>query len=397
MKIPFSKSILGEIKKERELVNNTILMFLASFFQAISIFIVNLLLARFFTPTEFGEFRTIFYFVSFIPMLIDFGLSVTLSKYTPQFRVKEREKLNKLVRWSLKLRLTSFFVLLILLTIFAKQLSISLLHDPSRTYLIFLGFPLIISIFFNIFQSMTTGFENFKVFFFSRVVTSISFFAFVLPFAYFFGLPYCLVGFALAYILGNLYCLRFVAREGVFRKVDVNLDVKKIFFKFSIPIHVLSIPSYLGNVIVPILSLFFPLELIGQYSFSFLFYYGGLIIPSSFASVLLPKISKLKVMNDENKIREILLKVFFAYSIIILIIITLILLFGEILISTIAPNYLPGLLFFKVLASFGLFSGYISIYNSYLIAKEKIGMVALLILLQHVLLFGISFLLLKGV
>jgi len=242
---------------------------------------------------------------------------------------------------------------------------------------------------------MTTGFENFKVFFISRVITSVGFFIFVLGSAKTFGLPYCFLGFSLSFILGNLYCLNYVLKERVLEKTKERFDVKRIFLKFSIPMHILSIPTYLGNFIVPILSLFFPIELIGQYSFSFLFYYGGLIIPSSFSSVLLPKISKLKTLNKEGKIRENLVKALMAYTIVVLIGIFFILLFGRTVISIIAPQYLPGLTFFKVLASFGLLSGYINIYISYLVAKEKIGLIAIMTLIQHVLLFTISFVMLK--
>jgi len=389
--------LFGEVKKERILLQNSLVMFIATGGSAIMTFAVNLILARIFGPESFANFKTVTYIVTFFYSLINFGIPVMLTKYVAEFRVKDKERISYLSRWSLKVNLMTNFTLLVLLVIFIKPITIYFLHDPSLSYLVLFSLSLALPSVINIFPSIVLGYENFNLYLISRMVSSIGLALFGVGLGYFFGMPYAIFGWAIANFLGNLICLRFLLKEKTFSKKDGVFDIKGIFWKFSVPMYIFGLPNSLGSAIVPLLSLFFTAELVGQYSFSFLFYYAGLVIPGTLASVLLPKISRLNSLKNDRKIKETLLKVFFAYTIIVVGGIGGALLFGETIISIIAPQYLPGITFFKVLVSFGLLTGYISIFNSYLTAKEKIKEVALMILLQNALLFLVSFLLMKGV
>ncbi|MBL7170079.1 MAG: oligosaccharide flippase family protein [Candidatus Aenigmarchaeota archaeon] len=391
------KFLFNEFKKEKELIGNSLLMFIANGVPAIIIFLVNLTLARIFSPESFGNFRTVIYLVSFFSALIDFGAGVTLTKYIAQFKVKDKEKIGYMTRWFLKLRLISYSILFLLLFILIKPIAIHFLHDESLSYLVIFGFSLIIANFFGILPSMVMGHENFKLYLTIRLIGSFGSMILGMGLGYFFGVPYAILGFAISNLLGNLICLRFLFKEQTFKKMDGIFDIKKIFFKFSLPMYVFSLPNSLGNAIVPILSIFFSMEMIGQYSFSFLFYVAGLVIPGTLSSVLLPTISRLNVQKNNKRIKETLLKVFLVYTIIVIGGISGTLLLGETIISIIAPQYLPGLLFFKVLVSLGLLVGYLVIYQSYLTAKEKVKQVALMVVIQNLLLFIISFILLKSV
>jgi PST family polysaccharide transporter len=388
---------IDELKKEKELVKSSFLMFLATGIPAIMSFLANLMLARIFNPEPFGNYKTVTYLVTFFSSLISFGIPITLTKYIAQFKVNDKKKIGYMTRWFLNILLIAFSVLVVLLLVFLKPLTLYFLHDPTLTVLVLAGFSIVFANIFSILPSMVLGFENFKLYLFSRLLTSLGYIIFVVGLGYFFGVPFAIIGLGLSNILGNLLCLRFLVKKGSFKKRDGEFDVKDIFLKFSLPMYFFTIPNYVGNAIVPVLSIFFSRELIGQYSFSFIFYYSGLVIPGTIGTVLLPRNSRLISLKKGEKIKQTLIKVFSAYTLIVIGGILGVFLLGKPILSLIAPEYLPGLLFFKVLVSLGLLSGYIVIYNSHLTAKEKIKEVAILTLIQNLLLFVISFLLLKSV
>jgi len=388
--------VFNEIKKEKELVRSSLVMFIATGVPAVISFFVNLILARIFIPESFGNFKTATYLVSFFSSLITFGAQVTLTKYIAQFRIKEKEKIGHMSRWFLELRLISSFILFIILLIFIGPITTHFLHDISLNYLIIFGFSIIFANIFAILPAMVLGYENFKLYLTSSLVASFGSMIFGVGLGYLFGVSYAILGLGISNSLGNLVCLKFLLKKRSFSTEDGDFDIKKIFLKFSLPMYIFTLPSYFGNAIVPLLSLFFSMELIGQYSFSFIFYFSGLVIPGALSSVLLPKISRLNALKENKKIKETIMKIFLGYTVIVIVGIAGVLFFGRTVLSIIAPEYLPGLLFFKSLISLGLISGYIVIYNSYLIAKEKLKKVAMLTLIQNILLFLVSFILLKN-
>ncbi|NCS71294.1 MAG: oligosaccharide flippase family protein [Candidatus Aenigmarchaeota archaeon] len=388
--------LLNEVKKEKELVKDSLIIFIANGGPAIINFAVNLMLAKIFIPESFGIFKNITYLLTFFSSLMDFGSGVTLTKYIAQFRVKGKEKIGYMSRWFLKLRLIVYSVLFIGLFIFIKPIAVYFLHDASLSYLVIFGLSIVFANIFSILPSMVIGYENFKLFLVSRMTASFGSLIFGVGLGYFFGLPYAIIGFGFSNLLANIICLKFLSEKKSFSKDGGSFNLKKIFLKFSLPMYIFSLPSSFGSAIVPLLSLFFSMDLIGQYSFSFLFYAAGLVIPGALATILLPKFSRLNALKNDKKIRGILMKVFFVYTVIVIGGIAGTLLFGEAIISIIAPQYLPGILFFKALISLGLVSGYLSIFESYLTSKEMIKEVALVVLAQNILLFLVSYILLKN-
>ncbi|MBD3155864.1 MAG: oligosaccharide flippase family protein [Candidatus Aenigmarchaeota archaeon] len=389
--------LINEIKKEKELVKDSFWMFLANAIPAIMGFLMNLILARIFNPEPFGNYKTVTYLITFFSALISFGIPITLTKYIAQFRVKDKKKIGYMTRWFLNIRLISFSALFLILLVFLKPITVYFLHDPSLSNLILAGFPLVFATIFGFLPSMVLGYENFKLYFFSKLVTSIGYILFVVGLGYFSGVPFSVIGLGISNLLGSLLCLKYLNKKGSFRKTNGKFNVKEIFLKFSLPMYIFTIPSFFGNAVVPVLSIFFSPELIGQYSFSFVFYYSGLVIPSTIGTVLLPRNSRLISLKDEKNIKKTLIKVFSVYTLIAVVGILGVFLLGRTVLSIIAPEYLPGLVFFKALVSLGLISGYIIIYNSYLTAKEELKWVALLTLIQNLLIFLVSFLLLKSV
>jgi len=176
--------------------------------------------------------------------------------------------------------------------------------------------------------------------------------------------------------------------------VKEKIDAKKVFFGYSLPMHILRIPGYLGSAIVPLLSLFFSPEIMGYYSFAFMFYFMTAMIPGSVQTVLFPKVSRLNSNGNGKEARKSLKRVFKIYTPIVVVGIAGILLFSGIVVRMLFSDYLAGLVIFKVMVSLGLVFGYFVIYSSYLTAKGNIKRTALVILIQNLLLFLVSYLVL---
>ena len=77
---------LKSISSEFEVIKYSSLIFLANFSGALILFISNIILSRQFGPEIFGNFKTMLSLSLFLPTLIEFGASVTIVKYTAEFK-----------------------------------------------------------------------------------------------------------------------------------------------------------------------------------------------------------------------------------------------------------------------------------------------------------------------
>lgn len=383
--------ISQEVSGISEIMMKSGMLFIASFLGSIILLIANLILSKNFEPETFGNFKTVVSLSLFLFTLIEFGAGTTLTKYISEFNDK---RVNFLVREFLKLRIVSYILLLGIIFIFRKKIAIYFLKDPSLEYLILAGMFLFATLFFEIFNHITLGFQKFKLYSFSQLLTlsSIGFFAIVL--GSYFGVFYAIIGWGLGYFFGNLLNVKFSFEKKVFERSDVRVDIKKIFLKYSIPVYLLIIPSFLGNGIIPILSLFFSQKLIGYFAFAMIFHQGIILIPGALYQVLFPKFSQLGLKNLKEA-KATLKKVFFIYSGIVIFGIPLTLFFSEFFINFFARDYLPGLIIFKTLVVLGLLLGYLLIYESYLTGLAKIKKLIIVETIRNVSLFVISFLVIK--
>jgi len=378
MKLPFF---------EGELIKTSSLVFLASLGANLIVFLANLFFLNQLSAESFGTLKTALYLFAFLPVMIEFGIGMSLTKYIAEFRSKK--KIGYLVKWFLKLRVFSYLILIILILLLNEQISLIFFKDPS---LIFPGILLIGLSFFNVFQFIALGYQRFKLFAVSQflTLTMSSFFGVLLiPL----GIFYIILGWSLGPLIGNLFAMRFFFDKKL--KEYKEFDVKRIFWKFSVPIYFVSIPTALFSVIVPLLSLFFSQILIGYFSFAFIFYSATLLIPGALATVIFPKVSELNGLKRLADAKNLLKKAFSLYSFVAFVGILLVFLFSDWFILFF-KNYLPSLFMFKVLVSLGLIFGYNTIYANYLQGIGKIKRYALLTLIQNIFLIVISFALLNS-
>jgi len=373
-----------------DLARSSGLIFLATFTGNIIVFLVDVFLSKLLGPVDFGIFRTIFYLFSFLPLLIDLGISISLTKYISELK-KSRKKVSYLVKYFLKIRIVSFIALLVSILLLGEQLSILFLNDVSLSYLIFPGAVISAMLFFNVFQYIVLGYQKFKLFALSQfmLLTASSIVGLLMSF---FGMFYLILGWGIGYLVGNVFSISFFFRQKVVNSSE-SFDVKKIFTNFSLPVHVVFIINNLHFVIVPILSLFFSQELIGYFSFAFLFYFSTLLIPNAISFVILPKVSEMKDRYVDA--RNLMRKACLFYTPVVVVGILGVLLLSDVVFSIFFTSYLPSLFLFKVVVTMGLLFGYNLIYTYYLQGMGRVKKFALFAILQNVILIAVSFYLLS--
>lgn len=386
------KSNINDILEETELIKNSGMVFLVSFVGSIFLFISNILLSRYFGPELFGNYKTMINLFLFLPSLIEFGAGATLAKYIAEYG-KDKGKINSLIKWFLKFRVVTYFVLILVMLFLKDQIAFYFLKNVSLSNLVLAGTLFSGLVFFEVFKSIAQGFQDFKIYSFSQFLTVALSGLFTVVLGYYFGVFYAIVGWAFSYFVGNIPVIRFTFRKLTSKKV--KLDIKKIFFGYSLPIHLMIIPGFLGTAAIPILSLFFNQTLIGYYSFAWVFYMGVVLITNALSAVLLPKVSEFNGKKNVKKARITLKRVFIIYTPIVILGIIGTLLFSSFVIRIISRDYLNGLRIFEGLICFGLLSGYLTIYRSYLSGLAEIKKLTLIVLIQNVVLFIVSFIFLS--
>ena len=368
-----------------DLARSSGLIFLATMIGNAIVFIVNAILSNSLGPENFGVFRTIYYLFSFLPLLIDMGIRVSLTKYISQYK-RDMSKIGYLVKYLLKIRIVSFAVLVISLLLLRDQLSALFLNNANLSYLIFPGVLISAMVFFDVFQYIVLGFQKFKLFALSQLLVLASSSILGLLFSYF-GMFYLILGWSLGCLIGNLFNIRFFFQKGVI-STSKEFDVNKMFLKFSLPVHAVFIVNNLHYVIVPILSVFFPQEMIGYFSFAFLFYFSTLLIPNAISFVILPKVSEMKDRRIDA--RNLLEKAFLFYTPIVFAGVVSVLLFSDLVFNMFFQSYLPSLFLFKVVVIMGLLFGYNVIYTYYQ-GMGSVKKFAVFAILQNILLLVVSF------
>lgn len=382
-------AILGE-----ELIKSSGMVFGASLIGSIILLVSNLVLSKHFGPESFGNYKTVVSLFLFLPALIEFGAGTTLTKYIAEF---SDERIHYMARWFLKLRVILYLFLLGFIFIFRNQIAIYFFKDVFLNFLILPGLLIVFFRFFEIFKSITLGFQNFKLYSFSQFLTSASAGLLTVAFGYLFGVYYAIIAYGAGYLIGNLPTIKFSCAKKVFvrKNNQINLDIKKIFFRYSLPIYLMIIPGFLSIGIIPILSLFFSQKLIGYYAFAWIFYSGILLIPNALSSVLFTKVSELSGTKNFKEAKKKFVMAFIVYTPIVLLGIVGCLLISEVFVGIIAPAYLSGLVVFEALVCFGLVVGYLLIYGSYLAGLARIKRLTLLVVIQNISLLIVSFITVK--
>ncbi len=386
------KQKIKSLLSEKDLILNSGMVFGVSFLGALFMFASNIVLAKVFGPNVFGNYKTIVALFMFLPALVDFGASPTLTKYIAEFKArKEDGKINTLIRFFLKIKGFSLVAIVSLIWLFRDTCAQLFLKTPELSYLLLPGLVLSFFILFDITKPIIAGFQNFKLFSFSIFMTTATAGIATVVLGYYYGIYYAILGWPVGYLIGNLPNIWHLAHKKFLHRNTTKLEISPIFKAYAIPMYGMYILNMSSLLIIPLLSLFFTQKLIGYYGFAWTFYSGLLLIPAAFASVLIPRISELDAEGRKSESRGKLMKMFALYTLIVVAGTVGVLTFSETIILLIASAYIESLLMFKVILITGLLLGYLRIWIGYATGRGNVKRVAQITFLMNTLLFVISF------
>ena len=383
MKVPFFKG---------EFIRSGATIFIATLFASLIAFVANVIISNVLGPESFGSFKVIIYLFAFLPLLADFGINSSLTKYISEFG-KNSKKSSHLIEKFLEFKVIGYAALIAILLLLKDQIALYFLKDASLSYLVLAGIALLAFSFFGTFSFIALGFQNFKLFSLSQFLNSASSVVLAVLLSPL-GIFYIILGWSLGPLIGNIpttfYTIKKMGRS--YEKIDV----KKIFMEFSLPVYPVDLSTNLFTVIIPLLSLLFSQTLVGYYSFAFMFYYVAMLIPNSLSYVLFPKVSELNGLKRYDHAKHILRKSFTYYSLIAAAGLVFVLFLSEWFIGTIASDYIQSVFIFKDIVSLGFLFGYNVIYSNYLKGLGKVKKYALLMLVQNLILIVVSLFLLSA-
>lgn len=376
-----------------DIIVPSMIIFASSVIGNFTLFLVNLYLSNVLGPSNFGVFKAVLYFSTFLAVVVGLGFQPTLTRYISVFRVREKEMINHLIRWYLKLVLTCALLLGVTVVLLREKLSTMFLRTTGSSSLLTPAALIIFSPVISLFTASLLGYKKFYLYAVIQILIPLMITS-VIMIVKNLGLFFIVLAWPIGIFLGNLPALVYVTKLGLF-KYAKKFNVREIFINFGFPIYLLRLVSSVTSLIVPIISVFTPSTITGYYSFAFIFYNASLLLPNAVSSVLLPEISELNAKQKPKHTKRTLKDAFRFYTIFTSAVIIFTIFFSKQFISFVSPNYLESLLFFRCLLVYGALSGYLLIYNSYLLGVGNVKRVIALSLLQNLLLFVLTFFLLE--
>ncbi len=324
--------------------------------------------------------------------MADLGINSTLTKYLSEYG-RESKKIGTILRNLLAFKAVIFIASMAALILLRADIAQLFLQDSALGYVVVAGIAYMGTNFFVTFSYAMLGFQNFRTYGITQIVSAVSSAVFALALMQF-GLFWTIVGWSVGPLLGSIPPILFILRKrnGWGREPIETLGILK---KFSLPVYPVDISTSMFNIIVPIVSLFFVQTVVGYYSFAFMFYFAAILIPSSLSMVLFPKISELHGQRLFSEAKSILKRSFLYYTPIAALGIAVTLALSEWFIGTFAQSYLPSVFMFKVVVSLGFVFGYNIIYTNYLKGLCMLKKYAIFMLVQNALLLAVSFVLLS--
>lgn len=371
---------LSALVKEKEIVKNSLFIFLSGLLSAGFSMTSTILFSRFFGPTNFGLYVTAFSLAATLAYLMDLGIIYLLPRYIAEFeKNKKPENTVHLIEKTLILKGITTFFILILFWIFGLQISQTFFHDPKQLIIIVPTMSLFVIIFLNITIPILQGFQNFKLISLTAILIPFFNVAIGLPLGFFFGVKAALAGAAVAFILGSLPAFLFILNK-VSRKRSQFRDFsfKKIFVTYSLPAYFSNVPTYSFIFIVPLLSLFFSQKRIGFYSFSLSFYTAALLISVSLGNVMFPKIAQLKSQNKELHGFETLKRLFLIYTPVVIIGSLLSIFLTRPIVAFLVPSFQEASKIAIIQTIAALLIGYFVISINFVIASGRLKLAAIM-------------------
>lgn len=362
----------------KKMLNYSFWLLIGNSIGRLSMFLTNIIAARFLSQELFGQFMMIRSTISMIEGIISGSLGSPIIK-----RVAETSHQNK---ESLKVVISTLFVVNISIALLFSTLLYLTTPSIINTFFIseknlinglYIGIAILIATTLaTLIQNILIGLEQYKKLAFSGIVSSLLSFPLIVILIYSFELYGAIVGVAL------YFTIDFIVKYIQFKKVYSykiflfkNLDVKnesKNILKFSIPLFLSVIINGIAFWYARVLTIndTHGFESIAIFDAAFQWMTVIMIITGATTSATLPMLSKSlsKKVNDSKNVFKINLIVNLSISIIMA---SIFIIFSKNIMAIYGENYVVGKTDLIILSITSIFFTLAVIYNRLMVASNK--------------------------
>ncbi len=223
----------------RELVNNSLLSLIGSVISKGLLFIAWLMVAKILGKEGNGEVGIIRSTLNLFVIFVGSGISLTATKYIPEFLVENRRKVNRILSITIITSISLGIILSALLFFTAPFIAEEVLNAPNlSTTLKISSFLLLLSSISSMLSGCLQGFKGFKDLMIINCFYGLSLLIFLYFGATHHGLEGTFIGFTLSTLILVILGIIFLKRQMTRNDIHFTFKFKKeyrILIKFTIP------------------------------------------------------------------------------------------------------------------------------------------------------------------
>lgn len=294
-----------------KLISNTTLLSLNYFFNTLLYIFFWILLGKTLNVDSYGKIALAMQITTFFDLLSLVGLGTTLKKIIPEFIQRKKEKrIDNLISFSIVVTTTASFAFSIILILFSVLFPNAL--KLSQDFLLLVVLAILANTFSDILSAIYYGYQDMKMILVSTCAGNLL--MIILTFISIrMGLDY--VGVILAFIASFLVMALMRFRRAFVKYPWKIVYEKDIVRQYAIPTFLVVVLLVLfNNTHYIILSSLKGTETTGIFAVSMKITSMVTLVPTIFASALLPITSGLSVDKNNKKKQEFLVWLVFRYS-----------------------------------------------------------------------------------
>ncbi|NQT46448.1 MAG: oligosaccharide flippase family protein [Candidatus Omnitrophica bacterium] len=259
-------------------------------------FFIFLIAARLLTPEAFGKYNYFIAIASLLAIFGDFGISTSVSKYVPEYRIKNRGKIKSILFSSLTICFILSFSVSIFVLIFGKEL-----FSEDYIYILY-TIPLIFLISgVRVFDGFYRGSERFKELAIISLISGLV----GLGSAYFLILLYGVAGAIFTQVLSYLVLFTVLTKFTKESFTPFDKKIAKTISKYALVVGLSGLAYFLYTRIDIIILGYYGYTIeIGYYSIIDKFFQFLFIPFVLFGQVIAPDVTKLVTQKKYQKVKQ---------------------------------------------------------------------------------------------
>lgn len=260
-------------------------------------FIITIIAAKLLTNKEFGLYSYLVSIVIFFTLLVDFGISRAVSKFTAEFNIHGKKEIDQLFYNSLLILAPIIIVTMLIILLFNSY------FDEQNGYFLFYLFPVLIFLpITSLFDGILSGLKQFK----QASLATISSAIIAIILVYFLISKLKIIGAFLTLDIFYFSLFIFLSFKFKLYKFKFNKEIFKLVGRYSLIIGVSSIGHFLySRAVTIILGKYTFLEQAGYYELIdriFMLLSFGFIIAGQ---VISPKITEMYTSGNTGEVKKL--------------------------------------------------------------------------------------------